>query len=227
MFAQTLNKIFQIKQSLWLLPYQIRSKRKIAAHLRENADCVRVNIGSGPTPLAGWLNGEPWPSKETVCIDAYKRLPFKDSSVQFINCEHLVEHLGYKECQYFFKECFRALRNGGVLRISTPSLERLIQLYLGNGRLQTRELLAHHRKYHNSTVESTCEWFNDHMQLWGHKFIFDEPTSVELLRKAGFSRTIRCEYGKSEHPELQGIDKHFKGVEWLKWPYVMIFEAYK
>ena len=227
MFFQVLNKIFQIKQSLWLLPYKIRSKRKIAAYLKENADCVRVNVGSGSNPLSGWLNGELWPSKETVCIDASKRLPFKDDSVHCINCEYLLEHLGYKTCQDFLKECFRVLREGGVLRASTPGLGKLIQIYLGSSQLSSEKVLVYHRQRYNPTVENMCEWFNDHMRLWGHKFIFDEPTLVELLRKAGFSRMIRCEYGKSEHLELQGIERRDEGIEWMKWAYVMIFEAYK
>lgn len=227
MFVQVLNRIFQIKQNLWLLPYKIRSKRKIAAYFKENAECVQLNIGSGSNLLPGWLNGEVWPNKGTVYIDASKRLPFKDSSVRFINCEHLIEHLGYETCQYFFKECFRVLGEDGVLRISTPNLERLIPLYLGTSGLSPEEILTHHRQYHDSTVENMCGWFNDHMRLWGHKFIFDEPTLTELLRTASFSRIIKCEYGKSQHPELQEIEKHDEGVEWMKWAYVMIFEAYK
>ena len=36
-----------------------------------------------------------------------------------------------------------------------------------------------------------------------------------------------CKYGESEHPDLQGVETHDEGIEWMKWAYVMIFEAYK
>jgi len=227
MLTQFLNNIFKIKQTLWLLPYKIYSKISISNHLKLNTESVKLNIGCGGNLLPGWLNGEPWPSKGTVYIDASRKLPFKQNSVHFINCEHLLEHLDFNACRSFLNNCSKVLDQKGVLRIATPNLGKLIDIYLKNRNIYPEKILEHHAKYHNRSAENICQWFNDHMYLWGHKFIFDKPTLIKLLRESGFQHITECEYGKSEHRELEGIEMHDENAAWIKKGYVMIFEAKK
>jgi predicted SAM-dependent methyltransferase len=227
MFAQLLSQIFQIKQNLWFIPYKIYSKKRINSYLKEKSGSIRLNMGSGANLLSGWLNGEIWPYKGSVYIDVSKKLPFKENTVYFINCEHLVEHLSHKTIQFFLKECFRVLRKEGILRIATPDLKKLIQLYLGTGGLSAEKILTHHRNHHNSTAENMCVWFNDYMRLWGHQFVFDEPALIHLLEQAGFSQIIQCKFGESQYPELRGVERHIEAAEWMMGAYLMIFEACK
>jgi len=222
-----LNTILQVKQNIWLLPYKIHSERKIAEYRKDSGHCVRLNIGSGSELLPGWLNGEVWPSPDTVYIDASKRLPFDDRCVHFINCENLIEHLGFEPAEHFLKECNRVLRDDGILRISTPDLKKLVQMYSGNCAVSFEEVLRHHQQHYGKPVLNMCSWFNDHMRLWGHRFIFDEPTLVGLLKEAGFCHVIPCEFGESRYPQLQNIERHDEGIRWMQWAYVMIFEAGK
>ena len=49
-------------------------------------------------------------------------LPFKDKSIDFIYCSHLLEHLGTMEAYKLFKEMDRVLDNNGMLVISSPLL---------------------------------------------------------------------------------------------------------
>lgn len=209
------------------MPHRINSARKTAGYLRQNAHCVKVNIGSGNSLLEGWLNGDSWPFEGTVYIDASGRLPFKDESVDFINCEHLAEHLGYGLFEKFLAECRRILKKKGVLRISTPNLVKLIEIYSGQFHLLPAAILEHHNSYHNADTGDMCRWLNDHFYRWGHRFIFDETAIKGLLIRAGFSGIAECEFGKSAHPELCGIDRHDEGVDWVKNAYTMIFEAEK
>ena len=116
----------------------------------------------------------------------------------------MIEHLEYATCKYFFQECFRVLQSNGVLRISTPSLEKLILLYSEQGKVDTLELLAHHRQYHQRPTENINAWFNDHVRLWGHKFIFDQSTLLGLLKEVGFTKIKECKYGESEQGALRG-----------------------
>jgi predicted SAM-dependent methyltransferase len=225
MFQESIDRIVRTKKALWLLPHRRRSRRAIAEYLRNNADCVRVNIGSGNTLLSGWLNADIWPYPGTVYINATERLPFADRSVHYVNCEHVVEHLGLEPCRLFFRECYRVLRDDGVLRITTPELRRLMDLYLGRGEVSEAALLAHHRHYHQRPVASICAWFNDHMHLWGHQFIFDEPTLYALLRDTGFQGLTPSSFGVSRHPALTNIERHHENVEWMKTAYLTIVEA--
>lgn len=227
MFTEFLNSILNTKRKLWLLPHKIRSGRKIASYLRRNAHCVKVNIGSGAGLLKGWLNGDSWPFEGTVYIDALRKLPFNDESVDFINCEHMLEHLEYGACEKFLAECRRVLKKGGVLRISTPNLTKLVGIYLGQFHIPPSKILEHYNLYHNAKVSDMCQWFNDHFYRWGHRFIFDETSMKEFLTKAGFFDVTECVYGESRHPELCGVEGHDEGVEWTKNGYTMIFEAEK
>jgi predicted SAM-dependent methyltransferase len=227
MFQEIIDSIVQTKRTLWLLPHRLRSQKAIAKYVTTNLNCVRVNIGSGPTLLPGWLNGDIWPYPGTVYIDATRQLPFDDKSVHFINCEHMIEHIGFDECRFFFQECSRVLCNEGVLRLTTPELTRLIQLYMGQGEVSETVLLKHHRQYHGRPAPHICAWFNDHMHLWGHKFIFDEATLYDLLHCCGFAQLTPCRFGISQHPPLQNIERHHENVEWMKTAYLAIVEASK
>jgi len=50
------------------------------------------------------------------------RIPFEDSTVSYIHCSHLVEHLYYAEFHSFLQEIDRVLKPEGILVISTPLL---------------------------------------------------------------------------------------------------------
>jgi predicted SAM-dependent methyltransferase len=227
MFQEIIDNIVQTKKTLWLLPHRLRSQKAIAKYVTTNLNCVCVNIGSGSTLLPGWLNGDIWPYPGTVYFDATGRLPFDNKSVHYINCEHMIEHIGFDECRSFFKECSRVLCDDGVLRITTPELTRLMQLYMGQGEVSETELLEHHRQYHQRPATSMCAWFNDHMHLWGHKFIFDDTTLTDLLRRCGFTQLTRCRFGESQYPALRNIERHHENVEWMKTAYLTIVEARK
>lgn len=226
MLTQSLQRLIEFKQWCWWLPYRVRSARRIAEYLRAYAGDVRLNIGSSAHLLDGWLNADLWPSPGTVYLDATKPLPLPTGSVRFINGEHLVEHLELAAGRHFLQESARILQPDGLLRLSTPDLGRLVQLYLGQG-ADSQAILAHHRAYHNPTVETLCAWLNDHFRAWGHRFLYDEPTLTEALRQARFTEIRRCGYGESRHPALRDIDRHDEGASWIPEAYVMILEAGK
>lgn len=227
MFTEFLNFLHKFKTDIWLAPYKKQSKKQIQSYVNKHNNCIRLNIGSGSTLISGYLNGDIWPHPGTVYMNVSEKLPFDDQSVKFIKCEHMIEHLDYSVCQFFLCECHRVLRKDGVLRISTPSLEKLISLYLEQGQIPHSELIQHHQDYHHQPTENICGWFNDHVRLWGHQFIFDQITLLELLKKSGFSRIQEVKYGESQYPELQNVETHDEGVEWMQWAYVMLFEACK
>ena len=52
-------------------------------------------------------------------------MPFEDDSVDTIYCSHVIEHIETEYVEMFFKESFRVLKLGGVLRIVCPDVEYL------------------------------------------------------------------------------------------------------
>lgn len=227
MLTELFDQILKTKKEILLRPHKLKSKQIISNYVQENPGKAKLNIGSGGSVLPGWLNADIWSYDGTVYMDVSEKLPFNNNTVQIIKTEHMIEHLEYETCKYFFQECFRVLQSDGVLRLSTPSLEKLILLYSGRGKVNIQKLLEHHRQYHQRPTENINAWFNDHVRLWGHQFIFDQPTLLGLLKEVGFTQIKECKYGESEHINLQGVETHDEGVEWMRWAYVMIFEASK
>ncbi len=63
------------------------------------------------------LNG-----KNAIIYKAPNKIPFDDSSVDYIHCSHFIEHLYPEDLYQFFKEIDRILRKNGIFVISTPLL---------------------------------------------------------------------------------------------------------
>lgn len=51
-----------------------------------------------------------------------EKLPFENSTIDYIHCSHVIEHLYYNQLYDFLKEINRILKDKGILIISTPLL---------------------------------------------------------------------------------------------------------
>jgi predicted SAM-dependent methyltransferase len=176
---------------------------------REPAE--RLHIGSGTVALPGWLNldNQPYPGVDRV-VDITKGLPFKD--VQFIFAEHFLEHLRFEDARVFLAECHTALRGGGVLRLSTPSLDWVWASHYRRELTPDLEVLA-------------CFGMNRAFRGWGHQFLWNEAMLTQALRDAGFRSIVRRGYGESDHPELRGIEHHEQNEDWEGHSHILIMEA--
>lgn len=203
----------------------------VDSYLREQT-VRKLQVGAGSNLLAGWLNGDLEPSAPgVVFLDATQPLPFPAATFDFLFTEHMVEHIPYASGQAFLAEAFRVLRPGGVLRVATPDLARLVAAYTAD------ELDAAQQRY--------VDWVSDTflpglprrpvfvlnlvMRAWGHTFLYDEPTLREALEAAGFTGVTTAEPGESEHEELRGVDSHgeFIDADDICEFETMVFEATK
>jgi predicted SAM-dependent methyltransferase len=82
---------------------------------------------------------EGWDNHDQDTADITKRLPYGDNTVDFILCEHGLEHVNCGHGWLFLRECWRILKPDGVLRVCVPkALEMLdlghcIDLIIGHG----------------------------------------------------------------------------------------------
>jgi len=67
---------------------------------------------------------------DIIIHDVRKPLPFPDNSINVIYSSHLLEHLYLENAKELLKECYRALKPNGILRIVVPNLKAFILKYL-------------------------------------------------------------------------------------------------
>ena len=160
----------------------------------------RLHWGCGHTISPGWLNSDVLDAPGIdLSGDIREGLRLEGDSVDYIACHHAFQDLGIYEQVDAMKELHRVLKPGGVLRAGLPDLDLSIAAYQRGDRdfflIQDWE-----------TIDGN---FITHM-LWYNitKTPMTYRLAEELLKKAGFSRVERSEFGKtgSEWPENRLLD---------------------
>ena len=212
----------------WFRRYLLRRARSkaIASALTESPGGLRLHFGCGQHLLDGWLNFDLEPPAGAFLLDARQPLPFPSACSRFIFHEHFLEHLRFDEGLAFLTECARVLRPGGIMRMSTPDLRRIIATYLDvNPDVRLHAALERHKGMLEATHPVTpAVFFNDKMRGWGHRFIYDEEILRRRLHQAGFSSVVRRPFGHSEIPALRGLETH-ADVQWMRSAEPLIVEA--
>jgi SAM-dependent methyltransferase len=172
---------------------------------------MQLHLGSGKQHLDGWVNidNQPLPGVDRV-LDVTLGLPFED--VGFIFAEHFIEHLNYVDALVLLRECRRALRDDGVLRLSTPNLDWVWASHYALGLGEPEQVKA-------------CFDLNRAFRGYGHAFLYNERTLAATLHDAGFASVVRCGYGESAHPELRGLERHEQSPDWGSLSHILIVEA--
>ena len=208
----------------WLCNGHLVKIIKISLYLRNNK-YPKLQIAGGIHTINGWINGDIVAGD--IYLNAARKLPFSENSVDYIFSEQFLEHLDFNRGRYFLKECNRILKPGGVIRVSTPDLHLLIKTYYDKNPLVTLyEAMERHRRNHNLQLLTGCEFLNDFFRLWGHKFIYNKETLKNNLEEAGFVNISRCRFGESKNRELTDKERH-ADVEWMKYAWILISEGTK
>jgi predicted SAM-dependent methyltransferase len=173
----------------------------------------KLHLGCGNHLLKGWLNSDILEIEEgMVFIDVREKLPFEKNCLDFIFSEHLLEHLTHEEGVHLIAECFRTLKSGGVLRLSTPDLAFLIDLYVSND-LENRDYIHWaFDVYWPRREQSKALALNYYLTSWGHKCIYDYDLLRATFHKAGFKDIRKAKVGESHIPELRGLEGHGRAI---------------
>jgi predicted SAM-dependent methyltransferase len=165
-----------------------------------SAGPLKLNVGCGQVKLPGWVNIDVEPGGDLIA-DARKKLPFNDGRVDFIYNEHLLEHLTYEEGEKFLLECYRCLKESGVLRIAMPDLDYLIRKY--NDDWANQDWLTWPGF---EFIKTKGRMINVAFRHWGHQYLYNEEDLRNRLIGAGFKTVSRCNWNVSAHSELTGLE---------------------
>ena len=201
----------------------VRGRRIVDRYVADTA-APRLQIGSGPVTLPGWLNSDLVGGD--LYLDMARRMPLPDGCMQYVFGEHVIEHVPEDVGRRALAEMYRVLRPGGVVRLTTPDLRKIIALYEDrNPEMRLEQYIPFLDAISGKTHERPCQMFNDFMRLWGHAWVYDEDDLAAKLREAGFVDVARREFGSSPHAELNGLENH--GPPWQNTVEAMTLEATK
>jgi predicted SAM-dependent methyltransferase len=124
--------------------------------------------------------------------DLSHSIPLKDQTVDFIYSSHFLEHLFKHDAERLLTDCHRALKPGGIIRVSIPDLAYAVSLY---ARGDKEKMLTDY-----FFVE------DKHSFLARHKYMYDFELLKALLEKIGFSQVIRCAYQEGRTPDIKLLD---------------------
>ena len=165
---------------------------------------TRINLGSGHYKLEGWINVDvDFESLPNVLADLSCDLPFRDQCADFMHTEDFIDQLELAGARRFLRECHRILKAGGVIRVLTPDVEQLCDLYIN----RPEALKALWRDHVRVPLDygTAAEIVNVGMRFAGHTFLYDAETFEQLAEDCGF-QARRVSFNESEFSELRGHD---------------------
>lgn len=138
---------------------------------------VYIHLGCGPINAQGFINVDIRPYSHIHYIQEVENLSiFPHEYADLIYASHILEHISHNKISAVLKEWWRVLKRGGILRISVPDFEKIINIYLSE------------RKDIKSIIGPLMGGQDNSYNF--HKSVFNEHYLKELLLLTGF-REVR------------------------------------
>lgn len=143
--------------------------------LPKNRDgMVLVHIGCGEKNVPGFINvdARPLAHVHVVTDDITSLTDFQTGTADLVYMCHVLEHIKYDDLKNVLSEMRRILKDGGVLRISVPDFDKLIDVYHAAG----KDIESIRRQLMGGQDHS----YNVHYCVFNHRHLSD------LFKQVGF-----------------------------------------
>jgi predicted SAM-dependent methyltransferase len=156
------------------------SDRPLPVYVAAMSPGLKVHLGSGPINIQGWINVDARSYEHVhVVSDGFDLREFADGAISEIYLCHVLEHFSFEEAEALLKSLKVKLRQGGVIRISVPSFDRLIEVYKLSGSDITK-------------VKFALMGGQDYQYNF-HKSLYNLKSLRELLEHCGYSNILEWE----------------------------------
>ncbi len=175
---------------------------------------MRLHLGCGDIDQPGFINIDVRPRKHVHRVQGIDDLrAFANGSVAMIYSSHCLEHVPRRQVPQVLKEWHRVLRPGGLLRVSVPDFELLVQTYLDSG-------------HDMQSVQQPLMGDQDYAFNF-HFCAFNAAELGRLMREAGFRSPRPWQHGCDAYgslPDWSGRSMTYKGKAY---PVSLNLEAHK
>ncbi|TNM44128.1 methyltransferase domain-containing protein [Nocardioides albidus] len=195
------------------------ARRRTNRLVAESGASIKLEIG-GLEPRPGWLVTNVSAVTRNY-LDASTRWPLADGQAALVYADNVIEHLTLDQGRRLMREAFRCLEPGGVIRLVTPDLRKHIDAYLDGSAAVDGDLAAAYREI-GVRIEHAVDLVRTPVENFLHHlgYVYDADALGAELRAAGFTEVRECPVGRSDVPELGGIDRRTD-----EGPAQMAFEA--
>lgn len=169
----------------------VSARKKLAGH-------TKLHLACGSNLIGGWANIDLTSDTRVIRYDLTMPLPVRSNTIRFIYSEHFIEHISLEQATRLIGECYRVLQPGGVLRMSTPSLRKLVDEYLSARLSEWSDV--------GWKPSTPCRMMNEGMRLWGHQFVYDTDELKHLFEENGFCNLTQVAWRESKYEELQNLE---------------------
>ena len=159
-----------------------------------------LNLGGGNVLFDRWLTADVVPRAD-VHMNVTRPLPLPDCCVDVVYSEEVIEHISLEQGEAMIRECFRVLKPGGWLRLTTPSLD-----YFARRALESAQHVAE---------------INDIFYQHAHRHIYSEAELAGLVGRVGFVEMRASSY-RDPGSRFGYLDSHpvrhtFAPPEWSQY----------
>lgn len=152
---------------------------------------VLVHIGCGTTNSPEFINvdARPLAHVHIATDDITSLTDFQTGTVDLVYMCHILEHIKECDLRRVLSEMKRVLKVGGVLRLSVPDFDRLVEVYDASG----KEI---------SAISKQLMGGQDHEYNF-HYAVFNQRRLSELLKEVGFRDVVPWDPDNCKHHDFK------------------------
>jgi len=156
---------------------------------------IKLHIGCGERYIPGFIHVDIRKFPHIDYIASVDKLDmFQDKSVDLVYSCCLLEHFKICQIEDVLKEWYRVLKPGGILRLSVPDFEKLVEVYL---------------KYHDLNLVLRPIVGGQKYPEDNHYMAFDFKILSEVLKKVGFKKVYRYDWRKTIHKDYDDYSQAY------------------